>query len=276
MTLEAVAKVLKGRRVAVLSGAGLSTSSGIPDYRTPGRERRRPPIQHQAFIRDVMVRRRYWSRSALGWPTFRAFLPNEGHRALAALQAHGVVTSLVTQNVDRLHAKAGSEALELHGALAQVRCLACGALEARDSLQDRLLELNPTALDWAHTLLPDGDAAIPDEAVEGFVVPDCVVCAGMLKPDVVFFGDAVPPARVEIAMRGLTDAEALLVVGSSLEVFSGYRFALACRDQNKPLVLVTLGTTRADGLASVLWPAQLSEALPQLANALVGARPKIG
>lgn len=243
----------------LLTGAGLSTRSGIPDYRSPGRERRRPPIQHRAFINDVLIRRRYWARSAVGWPQFREAQPNAGHAAVAALQRAGVVSGVVTQNVDGLHAKAGSHAIELHGALAQVRCLDCGALDGRDAVQERILEANPTALEWSHSLSPDGDADIPDDAVADFIVPLCVVCRGVLKPDVVFFGDSVPAERTARALSTLDRADALLVLGSSLEVFSGYRFALRAAERRMPIVLIT-------------WVPPAPTASPQLGGRSISAR----
>jgi NAD+-dependent protein deacetylase sirtuin 4 len=208
----------------------------------------------------------------LGWPRFQAFAPNPAHGALARLEAAGLLAGLITQNVDRLHQKAGhARVLELHGSLFVARCLGCGATEPREALQTRLLELNPGAADWAHTLAPDGDADIPDAAVCDFVVPGCVACAGVLKPDVVFFGDNVPKPRVDEAFGIVERAEALLVVGSSLTVYSGYRFALRAAERKVPLCIVNLGPTRADGLANLKLEAPCGALLPELAAALLRA-----
>ncbi len=273
-SLDSLTELLRGRRVAVLTGAGCSTESGIPDYRGPGtRERARNPIQHRAFLSDASVRARYWARSALGWPRFSAARPNGAHHALAALERAGQVVGLVTQNVDRLHHRAGSvDAIELHGALAEVRCLDCGAREPRDELQRRILELNP-ALDAAvraraAELAPDGDADLDDDAVRGFRAPPCLACGGVLKPDVVFFGDNVPRPRVDRAHATLERGDALLVVGSSLTVFSGYRFVLRAAERGVPVAIVNLGPTRGDAHASLRVDGRASEILGAIARRL--------
>ncbi len=237
-------------RVTVLTGAGVSTASGIPDYRGPtARPRKRPPIDHRDFVGHASTRARYWARSMLGWPRFRSFEPNLAHQALARLEASGRVHHLITQNVDGLHQKAGSQrVLELHGSLAQVRCLACSALSHRDELQRRLLETNPRLLEWTAALQPDGDADLPDEATADFVVPECLACGGVLKPDVVFFGDNVPAPRLRQALAQADDAQTLLVLGSSLTVYSGFRFVLRARERGQRVVLVNRGPTRADEL----------------------------
>ncbi len=260
--MERLAQLLAGKRVCVLTGAGISTESGIPDYRGPSAPaRRRAPLQHQDFLRDARTRARYWARSTLGWPRFSRFLPNAAHHALAAWPA---VTGVITQNVDRLHHKAGQrEVLELHGALAEVCCLRCGARSPRDALQVRLTEDNPGVLHWQHTLLPDGDADLPDAVVEDFRVPPCG-CGGVLKPDVVFFGDTVPRPRVEAAFALLHASEVLLVVGSSLTVFSGYRFVLRARELGLPVAVLNVGPTRADGDAAVKVEAWAAQCLPEL------------
>jgi NAD-dependent SIR2 family protein deacetylase len=259
---------LEGRRVFVLTGAGVSTESGIPDYRGPEtRHRVRRPVQHRDFVSDAKARARYWARSVLGWPRFRAFEPNGAHRALAALQARGVVRGLLTQNVDRLHTKAGSpEVLELHGSLYWVRCLACGAREHRDAFQERLAALNPGASQWAYALAPDGDADIPAEALDGFRVAPCARCGGVLKPDVVFFGDNVPPPRVAEAFALLEGCDALWVIGSSLHVYSGYRFVLAAQARALPIAILNLGSTRGDEHAQLRIDARAGEVLPQVAQ----------
>ena len=262
--------LLGGRRLCVLTGAGISTESGIPDYRGPtAPPRKRAPIQHRDFMEDPRTRARYWARSMLGWPRFRDFEPNDAHRALARWpQVHG----LVTQNVDRLHQKAGhAGVVELHGALADVRCLSCPAVVHRDDLQARLEAMNPQALGWKYTLFADGDADLPDALIADFQVPACA-CGGVLKPDVVFFGDSVPRPRLDHAFSRLDDAEVLLVVGSSLTVFSGYRFVLRAKDQQKPVVLINLGPTRADGDATLKVDARAGDVLPALVDQLSWAK----
>ncbi|MCO5167718.1 MAG: NAD-dependent protein deacetylase [Planctomycetes bacterium] len=268
---NALVDLLRGRRLAVLTGAGCSTESGIPDYRGEGTARRaRSPVQLAAFLADPEARRRYWARGAAGWPRLRAARPNAAHTALAALEARGVVAGLITQNVDRLHTAAGSrEVIELHGALHEARCLGCGAREARDALQERLLRENPGFEARAAEALPDGDAALPAALVEGFRVVGCLACGGDLKPDVVFFGEAVPRARREAGGALLRAAEALLVAGSSLAVFSGFRFVREARALGLPVAIVNLGPTRGDGDAQLKVEGRLGEVLPGLAQALV-------
>lgn len=266
---QALVELMRGRRVCVLTGAGCSTESGIPDYRGPGtRERARNPIQHRAFLEDPTVRARYWARATIGWQHFSRAEPNAAHRALATLEREGLVTGLITQNVDRLHHAAGSKnVVELHGALAEVRCLACGRLEDRAALQQRLLASNPTFADRTVEIAPDGDAELANTA--DFVVPACLVCDGILKPDVVFFGDNVPRPRVDAAFRMLEESDVLLVVGSSLAVFSGYRFVLKAVERSIPVGLVNVGETRADVHARVRVDARAGEVLPALVRALI-------
>ncbi len=266
---DALVQLLKNKKVCVLTGAGISTESGIPDYRGPtAPPRRRPPLQHRDFLEQPLTRARYWARSLLGWPRFREFEPNAAHHALASWSS---LTGVITQNVDRLHHKAGQHGvLELHGALADVRCLSCGTHSHRDELQRTLEHHNPHALDWKHTLLADGDAELPDDVVEGFRVPPCESCGGVLKPDVVFFGDSVPRARVEAAYACLDAADALLVIGSSLTVFSGYRFVLRAKERELPVAVMNLGPTRADAEASVKVDAWAAQALPSLLAQLSG------
>jgi len=268
--LDALVRFVAAGRVLALTGAGISTESGIPDYRGPAtRHRERKPIQHRAFVDSEQSRARYWARSVLGWPRFRSFEPNPAHRALAQLEARGLVTSVLTQNVDRLHTKAGSRrVLELHGSLYLVRCLSCGATESRDGLQERLLAANPRSAAWTFTLAPDGDADIPLEALDGFVTPGCQKCGGVLKPDVVFFGDNVPKPRVDESFARLDEAERLLVVGSSLTVWSGYRFVVRAHELNKPIAIVNLGETRGDSLAQLRVDATAGELLPSVVEKL--------
>ncbi|ARA91991.1 NAD-dependent deacetylase [Rhodothermaceae bacterium RA] len=264
--------LLRGRRTVVLSGAGCSTESGIPDYRGPETRRRaRNPIQHRAFVTDPAARVRYWMRSAVGWPRFTRAEPNPGHLALARLEAAGLVRGIITQNVDRLHQAAGSRrVVELHGALAEVRCLACGTLESRSALQHRIERLNPGWSARSGELAPDGDAELPEALTQGFAVPTCRTCNGPLKPNVVFFGEHVPPDRVEAAWRLFDEADVLLVVGSSLAVYSGYRFVLRAVKEQKPFALVNLGPARGSDRAAVHVDGQTGAVLPRLADALLG------
>ena len=263
-----LALLLRGKRIAILTGAGCSTESGIPDYRGPS-ARPRSPIQHRDFVLHEATRRRYWARSALGWPRMANARPNAAHRAIAELESRGVLSGLITQNVDRLHHKAGSrDVLELHGALADVRCLDCGALESRDALQARIDELNPSFSDTNVAIAPDGDAELPAELVEDFRVPACGSCGGVLKPDVVFFGGSVPRERVAAAFAKLDAADVLLVVGSSLAVFSGYRFVLRAAEMKMPIAIVNRGETRGDPHAAVRVDGAAGEVLPALARAL--------
>ncbi|HEX8699383.1 MAG TPA: NAD-dependent protein deacetylase [Myxococcaceae bacterium] len=268
--LGALVELLRGRRIAVLTGAGCSTESGIPDYRGPGtRARARNPIQHMEFLNRPEVRARYWARSLIGWPRFSVAQPNAAHHALADMERNGNVLGLITQNVDRLHHAAGStRIIELHGALAEVRCLSCEGREPRAALQERLLALNPDFLQHQVELRPDGDAELPVEAVRAFRVADCLRCGGPLKPDVVFFGDNVPRPTVEAAFSMLEEADALLVAGSSLAVFSGYRFVLRASERHMPIALLNIGESRGDALADVRVEARVGEVLPQLAAAL--------
>ncbi len=271
--IERLAGLLCGRKVVALSGAGLSTESGIPDYRGPQSIRRQGrPIYYHEFVENPDSRARYWARSAVGWPRVSAARPNAGHRALAEMERSGVVTGVITQNVDGLHHAAGSRLiLELHGTLAEVLCLACGAREQRADLQQRILSLNPGWADGsfrAAVAEPDGDARVELPADGSFRVPDCQRCGGILKPDVVFFGENVPRERVQTAMGLLDRAEVLLVVGSSLAVFSGYRFITQAVADQKPVAIINRGPTRGDPVAAVRIEAATGEALPLLASAL--------
>lgn len=267
--LEALVVLLRGRRVAVLTGAGISTESGIPDYRGPKtRHRPRSPIQHREFVRDASVRQRYWARATRGWPRFAAAQPNVGHVAIARLQQSGVVDGLITQNVDRLHHAAGSTALELHGSLHEVGCLACGALESRDAVHARMTERNPGFVAEVLGLAPDGDVDLDDDLVRRFEVAPCRRCGGPLKPSVVFFGGSVPRGVVEAAYAMVEAAEVLLVVGSSLTVFSGYRFVRRAAERDVPVAIVNLGPTRGDPHADVRVDASAGAILPALADSL--------
>ena len=243
-----IAGLLAAGRVAVLTGAGLSTGCGIPDYRDrDGRWKRAQPVSHQDFVRSEAMRRRYWARSYFGWPTVADAQPGPGHRALARLQGMGRIAALVTQNVDGLHQKAGREpVLELHGGIARVACLDCGGALPRSEMQVRLRAANPHIAAATAAAAPDGDADIVEALHDGFEVPACAACGGVLKPDVVFFGDSVPRPRVAAVAAAIDAAAALLVVGSSLMVYSGYRFAEQAHRRGLPVVAVNLGRTRAD------------------------------
>jgi NAD+-dependent protein deacetylase sirtuin 4 len=272
--LDEIAALLRGRRAAALTGAGISTESGIPDYRGPlTRARARNPIQHGQFVRDAAARRRYWARSVIGWPRVAAAGPNAAHAALAAMERAGAVTGVVTQNVDRLHARAGSlRVVELHGRLSDVACLDCGEREARADLQERLLALNPDFASRSADMAPDGDADLPAALVDAFLVAGCCACGGVLKPDVVFFGGSVPRDVVDAAYALVDAAEALLVVGSSLEVYSGFRFVRRAAERGIPVAIVNLGPTRGDPLAAARWDERAGAALPALAAAIADQR----
>lgn len=265
---EELGELLRGKRLAALTGAGMSTDSGIPDYRgETGRARVSTPIQHRDFVHHEAVRRRYWARSFLGWPRISTAKPNPAHVALAQLEQAGVVAHVITQNVDRLHHAAGSRrVIELHGALANVVCLTCGAKELRAELQSRLSRMNDDLVARDVVVAPDGDAELPAQATESFRVPGCLACGGVLKPDVVFFGDNVPRPIVDEAFRVVEDADALLVLGTSLTVFSGFRFVRRAAEKQKPIVIVNRGETRGDPLATARIDAPLGEVLPQLAR----------
>jgi NAD+-dependent protein deacetylase sirtuin 4 len=269
--LDTILRLVAGQRTAVLTGAGISTDSGIPDYRGPETRRRaRHPIRYHEFIADEGARRRYWARSLVGWMRFSRAEPNPAHRALGRMESAGLMSGLVTQNVDRLHQKGGSsEVVELHGALAEVRCLDCGLMEDRFQLQHRMLNENQDFPIRSADMAPDGDAEIPPEVTAGFRPPECLACRGTLKPHVVFFGENVPQDRVERARGAVEAADVLLVAGSSLSVYSGYRFALHAARLDKTLIIINLGETRADGLATVKCSLPLGEVLPALADRLL-------
>lgn len=269
--VEELAALMRTRRTVVLSGAGVSTESGIPDYRGPDSPRReRAPISYQEFVGEARARRRYWARSSVGWPHFTTARPNAGHRALAQLEAAGYVAGVITQNVDRLHQKAGSEAVvELHGALADVRCLRCNRRTDRTAYQRRLLQHNPNWPPESATLAPDGDAVLSDAAIPDFRVPGCTRCGGTVKPDVVFFGESVPRARVEAAWALFERADMLLVVGSSLAVYSGFRFVRRATQDDRPVGIVNLGPTRGDAHAHLRLDGRTGTVLPQLAAELM-------
>ncbi len=241
--------VLGDRRWLVLTGAGVSTDSGIPDYRGPGAPVR-TPMTGQQFRSGLPARRRYWARAYLGWSAMGSAAPNLTHHALARLEADGRISGLITQNVDGLHTAAGSrEVVDLHGRLDRVICLECSAQTARSALQQRLSALNPGFTAEDLVALPDGDVAL--ESTADFVVADCDTCGGPLKPDVVFFGENVPPERVRTCQDLVSEAEALVVLGSSLHVFSGRRFVKQAHERGIPIVIVNRGETRGDRMATV-------------------------
>jgi len=241
------------RSVFVLTGAGVSTNSGIPDYRgTDGHWKRSAPITYQAFVQDPAMRARYWARSFVGWPVVARARPNRAHAALATLEAQGKITTLVTQNVDGLHARAGQQAvIDLHGRIDQVICLECATRLPRASVQALLADAHPDWTAITASAAPDGDADLEHLDFSRFQPPPCPNCGGLLKPDVVFFGENVPRARVAAAADALQRADAMLVVGSSLMVYSGYRFARLAHEAGLPLAILTRGVTRADDLASL-------------------------
>jgi len=250
-------------KLFVLTGAGCSTGSGIPDYRdADGEWKRGRPIMLQDFVANERSRQRYWARSLVGFRRMRSARPNDAHRALAALESQGRVTQLVTQNVDGLHQAAGSRStIDLHGRVDVVRCLDCERRIPREQVQTELVERNPDFASLDALEAPDGDAALDGIDFAGFVVPACGACGGLLKPDVVFFGERVPADRVEQAFAALEAADAMLVVGSSLMVYSGFRFAQAAAQARKPIAAVNLGTTRADDLLTLKVRERCADAL---------------
>ncbi len=271
---EDLAALLGNGNAVVLSGAGLSTDSGIPDYRgATGSLRRHTPMTWQTFTRDPLGRHRYWARSFVGWRQIERARPNEGHRAVAALQHAGLLGGLVTQNVDGLHQAGGAtDVLELHGGLDRTVCLACGDIADRAALDVRLRTANPgfrpKPLD--DRVNPDGDVELPESALDRFVMVDCLACgSGPLKPDVVFFGETVPPERVAYAYELVTSARSLVVLGSSLTVMSGFRFVLRAAKEGIPVAIVNSGPTRGDEKADVRMDAPLGTVLPELARRLV-------
>jgi NAD-dependent SIR2 family protein deacetylase len=260
-------------RVLVLTGAGVSTASGIPDYRDgDGAWKRAEPMRIQEFRASAPARARYWARSLIGWPRFARARPNRAHRALAVLERLGHIECLVTQNVDGLHQRAGSRrVIDLHGRLDEAVCLACGLRVAREDVQSDLARLNPHFASLQATAAPDGDALLEGVDFEAFRVPDCRRCGGTLKPDVVFFGENVPRARVGRVHEALGRADALLVIGSSLMVYSGFRFCRAAADRGTPIAAINRGRTRGDDLMALKLDADCGTVLEGLLTRVAGS-----
>ena len=267
--------LLAGRRVAALTGAGISTDSGIPDYRGPDSPPANPMTIRQ-FTTSTDYRRRYWARNHLGWQHMARTEPNAGHRALADLERSEIVTGVITQNVDLLHTKAGSRAvINLHGTYAMVVCLDCGHTMSREALAEKLETANPGFAERAHrvgglAVAPDADAVVSD--TDSFRFVDCPACGGMLKPDIVYFGESVAKEVVDQAYSLIDDSEALLVAGSSLTVFSGYRFVRHAAARGLPIAIINRGVTRGDDLATVKVETGCSPMLTLLAEELAGSR----
>jgi NAD-dependent SIR2 family protein deacetylase len=270
VALDALAELVLDGDVVVLSGAGLSTESGIPDYRGPSgaAQRNHTPMTYQVFSRDPVARRRYWARSYLGWRVMSRAEPNDGHRAVARLEAAGLVSGVITQNVDGLHQAAGAQrVIELHGSLDKVICLGCGGRSARAELDGRLRAANPGFDGVADTVNPDGDVDLPEDQLDGFVPVDCLGCGGVLKPDVVFFGENVPGDRVQQCYATADRAGLLLVLGSSLTVYSGRRFVLRAARAGTPVAIINQGPTRGDEHATVRLDGPLGSTLTALVAA---------
>lgn len=272
--LDRLTALIERQGVIVVSGAGMSTDSGIPDYRGPSGAalRRHAPMTFQSFTRDSEARHRYWARSHVGWPMMRDALPNSAHRAVAALEGDGALCGVITQNVDGLHGAAGSRrVVDLHGRLDQVICLDCRDVTPRNDLARRLDDANPGWRYRPGVTNPDGDVELSDDDIHGFVMVPCERCGGVLKPDVVYFGENVPNARVTTAYAMVEEADALLVLGSSLHVYSGRRFVTRARERGLPIAIVNQGPTKGDDLADIRIDAPLGDVLPQLINGMAGA-----
>jgi len=275
-TLVAVAELMQGsRRLLVLTGAGCSTECGIPDYRdAQGAWKRKPPMSYQEFTGSFAARQRYWARACIGWRLFASMQPGASHRVLARLEHAGRIQSVITQNVDGLHQRAGSRrVIDLHGRIDSVQCLRCRGSFARTQIQARLDQLNPQ---WARAdavMGPDGDALLAHSSFEQFQLVDCEHCRGPLKPAVVFFGEAVPADAVAQAYAAVEAADALLVVGSSLMVYSGFRFARAACERGLPVAIINLGATRADEMVALKIRARCADVLAQLEASLAACGP---
>lgn len=270
-TLAPLVELMADGGVVALTGAGISTESGIPDYRGPSGAslRRHAPMTYQTFTGDPVARRRYWARSHVGWRIMREAQPNDGHRAVAELEHRGLLIGTITQNVDGLHQAAGAQkVVDLHGRLDRVVCLDCGDLTSRADLDARLSAVNASWRATVTAVNPDGDVDLPDDQLDAFTLVDCARCGGTLKPDVVYFGENVPPARLADAVALADSARALLVLGSSLTVFSGRRFVVRAEKAGLPVAIVNDGPTRADDVASVRLATPLGATLRAVADAL--------
>ncbi|XP_017064782.1 NAD-dependent protein deacylase Sirt4 [Drosophila eugracilis] len=261
--------LLSKPNILVLTGAGISTESGIPDYRSEGvglyARSNHKPVQHMEFVKSSAVRKRYWARNFVGWPKFSATQPNATHHALARFEREQRVQAIVTQNVDRLHSKAGSRnVVEVHGSGYVVKCLSCEYRIDRHEFQSILASLNPAFKDAPDMIRPDGDVEIPLEYIENFRIPECTQCGGDLKPEIVFFGDSVPRHRLDTIAGMVYNSDGLLVLGSSLLVFSGYRVVLQMKDLKLPVAIVNIGDTRADHLADIKISAKCGDVIPKL------------
>lgn len=262
-------------KMTVLSGAGCSTASGLGDYRDQaGQWKRAQPITGQLFCKNQAARHRYWARSSVGWPAFSAAKPNRAHHALVTLEQSGVVQHLITQNVDQLHQRAGHQSvIDLHGVLATNSCIQCGFSNSRDWFQEQLLDANPWLKSLSAAYAPDGDADLEtndqlQQQLDSMHIPGCPKCDNLMKPDVVFFGENVAKSIVEKAMDELRSADVLLVAGSSLMVFSGYRFCRDAHQRGQPIVIFNDGKTRADDIATLMVGGDCGEQLTQLASQL--------
>ncbi|ALC49663.1 Sirt4 [Drosophila busckii] len=261
--------LLSKPNILVLTGAGISTESGIPDYRSEGvglyARTNHKPIQHMEFLKSTNVRKRYWARNFVGWPSFSSTQPNASHHALARFEREQRVQAVVTQNVDRLHTKAGSKnVVELHGSGYVVKCLSCEYRIDRHEFQSILSMLNPVFKDAPSMIRPDGDVEIPQDYIDNFQIPECPDCGGNLKPEIVFFGDCVPRQRLDDIAKMVYCSDGLLVLGSSLLVFSGYRIVLQTKDLKLPVAIVNIGETRADHLTDIKISAKCGDVIPKL------------
>lgn len=261
--------ISRSKSLFILTGAGISTESGIPDYRSEGvglyATSTNRPVQYQDFVKSADIRKRYWSRNYVGWPRFGSMLPNDAHKALAKWEAAGKVGWLVTQNVDALHYKAGSSKVtELHGSAHRVMCLDCDHTMTRNQMQELIAAHNPHWSAQSEVMAPDADVQLTPKQTEGFVVPPCPGCGGRLKPEITFFGDNVALSVVTFVHDRLKECDSVLLVGTSLQVYSGFRFVTAAKDQGKPLAILNIGPTRADKLADLKISAKLGDILPRI------------
>ncbi|KAJ0173016.1 hypothetical protein K1T71_011192 [Dendrolimus kikuchii] len=266
--------LLKHERILVLTGAGISTESGIPDYRSEEvglyARSNHKPIQYQEFIKYPKVRQRYWARNFIGWPRFSSVHPNSTHQSIRKLEKAGKVIVIVTQNVDHLHHKAGSEnIIELHGTGYIVKCLKCPYEIGRHELQVELMKNNPDMESSFGMIRPDGDVDLSREQVDRFKAPLCPKCEGPLMPDIVFFGDNVPKDRVELVKNNVTKSDAIFVLGSSLTVYSSYRIILQAKEENKKIAILNIGPTRADDIVDIKISTKCGDILPELCNSVI-------